>query len=353
MAVTLYGDINPATFKNLAAAYFGDTPVQLYDGAGIALVGAVLAVAPSIQRQPSILPATAGIGDSVTLDLGAASGTPTPAVTWDFTLNGTSIKSRLDSGAMTIELAEAGTYALSVTWTNSADAVEATTASLLVKQDDTPPATTGIDYSKVALAYLDATSTIAGTATDVSSITASGTGNYVFTKAGTGAAIQRSDTGFVFGDGAYVQTQVLSNQPTTDGLFAVVDVTLTSYGSNIGQLIDGTGVNLKLRNSTGSLQALGPVAGQGALTLGAVTYGTRVMIGGLIDDVLDLLKGVNSSGAVVSAPHGGLIDPSPTRFTTGRYVKGTLHRLVIVGRPEGKDWPVTIEQVYADFRRGE
>lgn len=353
MGVTLYGDINPAAFKNLAAAYFGDTPVKLFDSAGIALVGATLAVAPTIQRQPSILPATAGIGDSVTLDLGAAAGTPSPAATWDFTLNGSSIKSRLDSGAMTIELAEAGTYALSVMWTNSADVVEATTASLLVQKDDTPPVTSGIDYSKVALAYLDARSSFAGTATDVTSITASGTGSYVFTKAGTGVAIQRSDAGFVFGDGAYVQTQVLSNQPTTDGLFAVVDVTLTSYGSNLGQLIDGTGVNLKLRNSAGSIQALGPVAGQGALTLGAVTYGTRILIGGLIDDVLDVLRGINNSGAAVSVPHTGLVDPLPTRFTTGRYVKGTLHRLVIVGRPEGKDWPVTIEQVYADFRRGE
>ena len=81
---------------------------------------------------------------------------------------------------------------------------------------------------------------------------------------------------------------------------------------------------------------------------------TRVIENGaLIDDVLDVLRGINNSGAAVSVPHTGLVDPLPTRFTTGRYVKGTLHRLVIVGRPEGKDWPVTIEQVYADFRRGE
>lgn len=351
MGVTLYGDINPATFKGIAGAYFGDTPVKLYDSNGTPIVGATLAVAPTIQRQPSILPATAGIGDSVTLDLGAASGTPTPAVSWDFTLDGSSIKSRLDSGAMTMELASAGAYALSVTWTNSADAVEATTASLLVKEV-TPPVTPTINYAQVALAYIDAASSFSGSATDVGSITATGTGGYVFTKAGTGTAIQRSDAGFVFGDGAYVQTQVLSNQPTTDGLFAVVDVTLSAYGSNIGQLVDGTGVNMKLRNSSGTIQALGPVAGQGALTLGTVTYGNRVIIGGLLDDVLDLLKGINTSGAAVSAAHGGLTDPLPTRFTTGRYVKGTLHRMVIVGRPEGQDWPVTLEQVYADFQRG-
>ncbi|MTH33662.1 hypothetical protein GL279_03530 [Paracoccus limosus] len=352
MGVTLYGDISPATFKGLAAAYFGNTPVKLCDAGGTPVVGATPAVAPAIQRQPSILPATAGIGDSVTLDLGAASGTPAPVASWDFTLDGASIKGRLDSGAMTMELAEAGSYALTVTWANSADAVEATPASLLVKKDETPT-TPAIDYARVALAYVDAASSFSGSATDVTAITATGTGGYVFAKAGSGTAIQRSEAGFVFGDGAYVQTQVLSNQPTTDGLFVVVDVTLSSYGSNVGQLIDGTGINLKLRNSAGAIQALGPVSGQGALALGTVSYGNRILIGGQIDDVLDLLRGINTSGAVVSAPHSGLTDPLPTRFTTGRYVKGTLHRLVIIGRAEGQDWPVTLEQVFADFRRGE
>lgn len=348
MAVFIHGDLNPGLFDGVTAAYFDGTAVTLQDCGGTIIVGGDLPVAPTITRQPSILPQTAAVGDSITLDLGAAQGSPTPVITWDVTLNGTSIKSRLDTDAMTIELSEAGVYALTVRWTNSTDTVEANAASLTVAAPPIP----SIPYATVALAYIDATTAFSGTDDDVSTITASGTGQYVFTKTGTGAAIQHNATGFVFGNGAYVQTQVLSNQPTTDGLFAVADLTLTSYGANVGQIIDGTGLNLKLRNSSGALQVLGPVSGQGTLALGNVTYGHRIVVGGQIDDVLDLLSGVAVSGAAVSMPHNGLVDPLPTRFTTGRYVNGTLHRLVIVGRAEGQAWPVTIEQVYADFRRG-
>lgn len=348
MAVVVHGDLNPGIFQGVAAAYYNGVAVTLQDSGGAMLVGGNLPVAPTITRQPSVLPLNPAIGDSITLDIGAAQGTPTPVATWDFTLNGTSIKSRLDTGAMTLELSEAGVYVLTVRWTNSADTTEASTASLTV----TAPSVPTINYAAVALAYVNASTSFAGTASDVSAITASGTGQYIFTKTGTGAAIQHSADGFVFGNGAYVQTQILSNQPTTDGLFAVADITLTSYGANVGQIVDGTGVNLKLRNSSGALQVLGPVSGQGALSLGNMTYGTRIVVGGQIDDVLDLLSGVNVSGAGVSTPHTGLVDPLPTRFTTGRYLNGTLHRLVIVGRPEGQPWPVTMDQVYADFRRG-
>ncbi|MFT4014638.1 MAG: hypothetical protein QM682_14835 [Paracoccus sp. (in: a-proteobacteria)] len=349
MPVSIYGEANRATFYGIQAAYFGGKEAELRDRGGNAVTSALVPVAPRVTREPTILPLDAAMGDSITLDLGEAVGQPAPAANWDFTLNGVSIKSLLDEGAMTMELSEPGIYALVVAWTNAADSTSANEITLSVIA---PPAES-IDYATQALAYLTSASTYSGTAQDVTSISPIGTGNYVFTKAGSGTAIQAGPTGFVFGDGAYVQTQVLSGQPTTDGLFVVADVTLTSYGTNLGQIIDGTGVNLKLRNSSGTIQALGPVAGQGSLNLGGVSYGNRVIVGGQLDDVLDLLSGVSTAGATVSAPHDGLTDPSPTRFTTGRYVHGTLHRLVIVGRPEGGDWPLTMDQVIADFRLGE
>ena len=348
MAVIIHSDIGRAVFSGLRAAYFGDQPVSLRNSTGILLVGADQPVAPTITRQPSILPQEAGIGDSITLDIGEAAGLPAPVASWDFTLNGVSIKGRLDRGATTIELAETGIYELTVAWTNSADSVMANTVALTVAPPLVPP----IDYARVTLAYIDVSATITGSDADVGAITARGTGAYVFTKAGSGTAIRRTSDGFAFADGAYVQTQVLSAQPTTDGLFAVADLTLTSYGSNVGQIIDGTGVNLKLRNSAGAIQVLGPVSGQGALSLGTVAYGTRVIVAGQLDDVADLLSGISIAGTAVSAPHTGLVDPLPTRFTIGRYLNGTLHRLAIVGRPEGGAWPVTMAEVVADFRRG-
>ena len=69
--------------------------------------------------------------------------------------------------------------------------------------------------------------------------------------------------------------------------------------------------------------------------------------------VLNLVAGIDTAGGQVSAPHGGLTDPEPSRVMTGRYIHGTIHRLAIVGRPEGQAWPVTMREVYEDFQRGE
>lgn len=349
MSFEIIGEFHPALFDGLSEARFRGSQVALLTAQGAPLVATEALVAPIILEQPGILPLNASLGDSITLNLGRAQGSPKPEAGWDFTLNGQSIMARLDQGMMTMELAEPGEYQLSVSWTNSLGTVEAQAALLSVAA---PPEIPAIDYAAVTLAYLDAESPFAGTAGDVLSITPAGTAGLVFAKTGSGTAIQHGSAGFSFSDGVYLQTQILSNLPTTDGVFAVADLTISSYGSAATQILDGTGGTLKLRNNAGTLQAIGPVSGLGALSLGSVPYGTRIVIAGQIDDVLDLLSGHDLSGNPVSSPHTGLTDPLPTRFLTGRYLKGTLHRLAIVGRPEGQGWPVTMQQVMADFRRG-
>lgn len=348
MAITIHEGIGHSLFQGIRAAYFGGSAVQLLNARGAPLVETTPEVVPVIMQQPSILPATATIGESITLNLGSAVGSPAPAVNWDFTLNGASIRSQLDAGELTLELAAAGTYALTVSWTNSAGTAAALTAQHVVTA---PPAVT-INYDTKALAYFNADTAYAGTAADVTSLSTRGTGSYIFIKTGTGTGVQRTADGFVFGDGAYLQSQTLSGQPTTDGLFAVVDITLTSYGSNIGQIIDGTGGHVKLRNSAGTLQATGVDDTAINLVLGPQTYGTRMVIAAQIDDLADLLSGYDASGNLVSAPHAGLTDPSPSRFSFGRYLRGTIHRLAIVGRAEGQAWPLTMQQVLEDFRKG-
>lgn len=57
----------------------------------------------------------------------------------------------------------------------------------------------------------------------------------------------------------------------------MVDCTLTSYGSNLGQILEGAGGHVKIRNNAGNLQVVGltiPVA----LVLGSVIYGSRVIL---------------------------------------------------------------------------
>ena len=349
MPVEIIGEVHPALLSGLSEVHFRGTKVAVLNALGDTLVAAETLTLPSILEQPGILPATAGLGDSITLNLGQAEGVPTPVAAWDFTLNGVSIKSQLDAGMMTMELAEPGEYVLSVEWTNSQGTVRAQSASLVVAAPVIIPT---IDYPTVTLAYLNAASTYAGTAQDVTSISAAGQSHLVFSKTGSGTAIQRTEAGFVFAGGYYLQSQTVSGLPTTDGIFAVVDVTITSYGTAATQLLDGTGTTIKLRNNAGTLQAVGPVSGLGALSLGTVPYGTRLIIGGQLDDVLDVLSGHDLSGAVVTAAHTGLVDPTPTRFISGRYLNGTLHRLALVGRAEGGSWPVTMQEVIADFRRG-
>lgn len=348
MALSITADLATNLFRGLTAVYLDGQSVSLYDSVGAPSIGTAQPVAPTVTQQPTILPDEAAMGDSVTLNIGAASGSPAPVADWDITRDGVSLRAQLDVGAMTFELSEPGTYILSVRWSNAGGTVRAISAQLTVE----PVAVAEIDYNAVTLAYLDAGTAYGGTAADVTSISAGGTAGYVFTKAGSGAAVTRSAAGFVFSEGAYVQTQVLSSQPTTDGMFAVADITLASYGTSAGQILDGAGTGLKLRNNAGALQVIGPVSGQGGLSLGNVSYGTRMILAGQLDDLLDLLSGFNTAGGVVSVAHAGLVDPAPTRFITGRYINGTLHRMAIVGRPEGADWPITMQEVVQDFRRG-
>ena len=308
------------------------------------------AVAPMVTRQPAILPATAAIGDSITLDLGAASGTPVPVASWDLTLDGVSVRGGVEPDALSMDLTQPGTYVLTVGWANSAGNIAAQAVTLNVAA--LPPAPV-IDYDSQTLAYFDAATSFAGSAGDVTSVTARGTGGYVFAKNGAGAAIQHSAQGFVFANGHFLQSQTLSAQPTTDGVFAVVDCTLTSYGSSLGQILDGAGGHVKLRNTSGTLQVIGQDDSTVAVALGSVAYGSRMILAGMLDDVLNLVGGIDTAGGDVSAPHGGLTDPEPSRVMTGRYINGTIHRLAIVGRPEGQPWPVTMREVYADFLQGE
>ncbi|MBP8929897.1 MAG: hypothetical protein KBG46_01295 [Paracoccus sp.] len=308
------------------------------------------AVAPAVTRQPAISPAMAAIGGRITLDLGTASGTPAPVASWDLTLNGVSIRGGVEPQALSMDLTQSGTYVLTVGWANSAGNVSAQAATLNVAA--LPPAPT-INYDTQALAYFDAATSFAGSASDVTSVTARGTGGYVFAKNGAGAAIQRTAQGFVFANGQFLQSQALSAQPTTDGVFAVIDCTLTSYGSSLGQILDGAGGHVKIRNTSGTLQVIGQDDSTVAVTLGSVAYGQRTILAGMLDDVLNLVAGIDTAGGQVSAPHGGLTDPEPSRVMTGRYIHGTIHRLAIVGRPEGQAWPVTMREVYEDFQRGE
>lgn len=348
MTIIILDQIHPALLRGTAAVHMADAQIEMFDALGNRMSGPAPATLPVVTENPRILPETAALGQSISLNLGAAEGLPAPMAEWDFTLDGASMRDQLDGDAMTIELSLPGTYALTVRWRNIAGVVAAAEVVLAVSA----PVAPSIDYDNQMLAYFDADTPYTGTAEDVATVVMRGTGGYVFGKTGSGTTIRFQPEGLVFGDGVYLQSQSLTNQPTTDGLFAVVEMTLTGYGSNIGQILDGTGGHIKIRNSSGTIQTVGADDTSVNLTLGAVAYGARMIFAGQIDDVADLLSGYDAAGNLLSTPHTGLTDPAPNRISFGRYLNGTIHRMAIGGRAEGQEFPVTMREVVEDFRQG-
>lgn len=222
---------------------------------------------------------------------------------------------------------------------------------IAISQTETqPPA--AIDYTQ-AIAYIDASAAYAGSASAVTSITSIGQQGLVFVGTGSGTPITHSAAGFTFGGGVYLQTAILAagSQPTGDGLFAVIDITLTSYGSNDGQLLQGIGGRINILDVSGALRVLGYEDSSINVAAGATPYGTRFVIGGRMDDLADLLGVYDVTGTYTEQAYANT-DPDLTRISTGRYINGTLHRLAVFGRPEGGAWPASFEDVFADFRAG-
>lgn len=350
MPVTIHSTIASRLFQGIGQVYLGGRMVALVNAEGGTLIdgaGASSDILPAITRAPSILPQGAAIGDSITLDIGAAEGTPPPVASWDITLNGDSIRERLDAGALTLQLTQPGFYELTARWTNRAGIVEAAPATLTVEPGQELP---GIDYSQ-AIAYIDASSAFEGSASHVTAVTATGQQGLVLSAMGAGDPITHGPAGFTFAGGAYLQSANLAGLPTGDGIFAVLDITLTSYGSSAGQLLQGAGGRVNILDLNGTLSVQGAEDNAVTTRVGPTPYGTRVVLGGRLDDLADMLGVYDLAGAYSEQPIAST-DPELTRLISGRFINGTLHRLAVFGRPEGGAWPASFEDVFADFQAG-
>lgn len=348
MPVTIQGTIASRLFQGIGQVYHEGRMIALLNAQGGTLIeGTGPDIAPTVTRMPAILPPDATIGDIVSLDIGAAGGAPEPIADWDIALDGVSIRDQLDAGVLTFELMQPGQYELTVNWINNAGTVAAETVMLIV---DPLPEASGVDYTQ-AIAYIDAASAFQGSAANVTAITSTGQQGVVLTVIGSGNPITHGIDGFTFANGQYVQSGILSGLPTGDGVFAVADVTLTGYGSSNGQILQGGGGRINILDMGGTLRVQGTEDNSVTMTAGATPYGMRIVLGGRIDDLLDRLGIYDVAGNYSERPIGST-DPNFTRLITGRYVNGTLHRLAIFGRPEGGAWPVTFDEVFADFQAG-
>lgn len=325
----------------------GDSTEQriAYD---VASATATVPVGPNVTTQPTISGGTA-IGDILTLARGAATGNPAPTATYQWYRNGTALPGE---DALTLDTGGhgAGVYRATVIWANGVTpAATGTTGTITVKAANAA----GIDYSR-ALVYFDANTPFTGTASDVTAITSRGSAGLSLAKTGT-AAIQRTANGFVFADTGYVGASGIAAGAVTDGMFLVVEFTQNAVGSNWARLSDGTGSRMRLQIHSGNQSIIGTGADDTNvnITLGTATLGTRHIVAFEMDDVLNQMTGYGASGASVGPiAHAGLTDPVNTRIDIGQFLNGTIHRWCLVGRTEGGAWPLTMAEVFADFRAG-
>lgn len=343
-------DINRSIIDGASAVYIGPNRVEVQ-----AADGEVLVSSPSVSVAPvTISTATISGGPEIGSVVGGPastfSGNPTPVITHSWYKDGVIVNGE---DGLTIDTSsyEDGEYQRRDTATNSAGSVVVTTNTVRIEEATAEP--TGIDYSQ-ALVYFDADTPYTGSATNVTAITTEGTAGLSLTKTGTDA-VQRTADGFVFADAGYVSATNIPAGAVTDGMFLVVDFTQTSTGSRWVRLSDGIGSRLRLQVDSDNQTIIGSGTDDTNVNvnLGTATLGTRHVVALQMDDVLDQLTGYGATGAFVGPiAHAGLTDPVTTRIDIGQSVNGTIHRWCLVGRTEGGAWPLTMDEVFADFREG-
>ena len=97
-------------------------------------------VAPAFTEQPALTGSTA-LGGTITIDLGAASGSPAPTLTGTLTRPGRAATAVVDGATFTIEAADqGGTVQLSVTAANTAGSAQATASLAIPAGEQATPA---------------------------------------------------------------------------------------------------------------------------------------------------------------------------------------------------------------------
>jgi hypothetical protein len=346
MPLAIHGGLSRALFLGVQRIHLADRAVSLLDARGATLVeGQAASTQPVVTRQPVILPVDAALGTTVTLDIGAASGTPAPVAEWDIARNGDTVRAEVD-GQMRLQLTQAGEYALTVRWVNEAGAVEATTAALVVTQP-----VQVVPNMTLAAGYFDAGSAVTGTAAAVTGLANQGNGGWGLSATASGAAIAMAADGIVFSDGRSLQAASLSN-PDVDGVFIVVRAVLDAYGSGVAQILAAkpTGGTIAIQNNNGALQARYHDGSARTIALGSVTYGQEFVVGLEIDNAARTVRAVTLAGTVLSETPVGTPGVNYAQVRTGQYVRGTVKRIAVCAKPTGGSFALHFEDVIAHFR---
>lgn len=344
--LAVHAGLGSALFRGVQRVYLGGRAVPLLDARGATLVaGQDASTAPEVLRQPVILPEGAGLGATVTLDIGAASGTPAPAAEWDMTLNGDSIRASVD-GQMRLQLTQPGEYALVVRWINEAGAAQALTASVIVE----PAAVVAPDMTRAA-GYFNAGSVVTGTPLAVTGLANAGNGGWGLVATASGAAVAMGPEGIVFADGRSLQASNLTN-PGVDGVFIVVRAVLDSYGAGVAQILaaNPSGGTIAIQNNNGVLQARYHDGTARSITLGNVTYGQEFVVGIEVNNAARTVRAFTLAGTMLSETPAGTPGVNFAQVRSGQYVRGTVKQIAVCTKPVGGAFGLGFEEVIAHFR---
>ena len=297
-------------------------------------------IAPAVASQPTILPAGAVVGDSVTLDLGAATGTPAPVAAWTLTRDGVDISAQVD-GFMAMELTQDGAYQLSVTWTNSAGSVTAT-ASLVVDPVATP-------FDRAASVWADFTpaSPITGTPAAVTGIQLGGTGAVTMSTAATGTNVQLTADGAVYEGGKYSAATV--TVPMTGGVILIAEFRL-AQASDTGTILD-LGADLYIRQGGANLQYGYNLGAPVIVTAKPAVAGEWQVLAIEMDRDAGTIRYWDGD-EIVTVTGLDASTFAQTQVRAGQSALATVRQWSIATKAAGGAWTATLEQLLASYGVG-
>lgn len=349
-APVIHGTIERSLFQGVQQVYLGGEPAALLEASGAVLIEAqssVPAAAPTITRQPALLPEGAGLGDSIILDLGAAEGAPPPVAEWDLTLGESSIRDQVDPDQLSMDLSEPGEYALAVNWSNASGTAAAAPALLTVAEPGAP----GLDYARAA-GYFHAGSVFSGTAEAVSGVANGGNGGWDLARVGSGQAIAMTPAGIRFDGGSFLQASGISTSGI-GGMFLVLRVAIEHHNSGVAQLFatNPAGGPVSITSNKGKLQAYyhdgetSRVVNLG----GAPATPEAFVIGIEIDNAAQTVRAYTRGGSIATFSVPGIPGVEYGTVAIGQRLHGTLTRAALFGRPAGGSFAASFEQVIEDF----
>lgn len=303
--------------------------------------------APVITQQPSITPSSATVGDSVTINLGAASGAVGDP-TWTLMRGATDVTAQVDE-FFAIEFTTAGDYTLSVSWTNATGTTNATPATIAVAEAPSP----GVDLEAVSYMHQDGPLPFTGTASVITGFTAEGTGARTFSIVGTGAEVGMDPArGPLFASGKYARNAG-NSVSIADGVMVLAEyeVDTATAVDTVMALTGGITVNMRWDGSNNRIQYNYNVSGSATNANGVTAAAHMNILAMEIDRVAGTIRYWDGE-KIVTLTGQTITSPAFTTIDLGNSLTGVVTRSNVITRGSGAAWPVSFEDALNEYGAG-